>query len=78
MLEVILEYKSYESDYEIYMRGQAFKKQLKHYLEINPLPAGEKMGIICHSRFMTTQTCTHCEGTDENAEMKGYIWSNNC
>ena len=70
--------KTFETDFDIYNRGQAFKLFLKEYLNSNPLPAGEKLAVVCHSKFICSLTSTHVNGTDETSEMVNFKWLNNC
>lgn len=76
---------SYENEYEIWMRGQAFKKQIREFLSANPLPEGEKMAVVCHSMFICTLTGSHCDKVDDNGQddttnyaIHNYKWLNNC
>ena len=52
---------SFESDKDIFDRGQAFKKFIRAYLESNPLPEGEKLAVVCHSKFMCALNASHAE-----------------
>lgn len=78
MLETLTSCKSFETDFDIYNRGQSFKKYMKQYLAANPLPAGEKLGVVCHSKFICSLTSSHCDGTDESSKMFNFKWLNNC
>jgi len=51
---------------------------MREYITKNPLPAGEKLAIVCHSKFICSLTSSHCDGTDENSEMVNFKWLNNC
>lgn len=59
----------------MFNRAQAFKKFVRNYLTLNPLPLGEKLGIVCHSQFICGLTATHC---DENTAMVNFKYPENC
>lgn len=68
----------WENDLEIFNRGKEFKKFLKEYLTKNPLPTGEKLGIICHSKFICSLTSTNCIANDEKFELVNGALLKNC
>ena len=78
-IEVLLSYSdSYENDKDIFERGQAFKRFMKTYLEMHPLPEGEKLAIVCHSKFICSLTATHVEEQDGIPAMQNFTWLTNC
>lgn len=78
VLDALMSCKTFETDFDIYNRGQAFKLFLKEYLSNNPLPVGEKLAVVCHSKFICSLTSTHVNGIDEDSEMVNFKWLNNC
>lgn len=82
MLETFLSVgfdRSWETEQDIFNRGQVFKKFMREYITKNPLPAGEKLGIVCHSKFICALTSTHCTVSDDDkSKMVNYTWLNNC
>lgn len=70
--------KHFETDEEVFERGQAFKVFFRKYITANPLPAGEKLAIVCHSKFICSLTSSHTSGSGETARMVGYLWLKNC
>ncbi len=68
----------FETDEEIFHRGQAFKRFFRLYITANPLPAGEKLAIVCHSKFICSLTSSHTTGSGEASAMVDFQWLNNC
>lgn len=74
----LLKYKSFEDDQDIFERGQSFKRFIKAHLDAQPLPEGEKLAIVCHSKFICSLTASHVTVQDDSPQMSGFIWTNNC
>ena len=63
---------SFETDEDIFNRGLAFKRFIKEYLIKNPLPNGEKLAIVCHSKFICALTASHVTGEGDSSKMQNY------
>ena len=68
----------WENDFDIFNRCQVFKKFMREYITKNPLPAGEKLGIMCHSKFICALTSTDCIAKDNTFELANGVLVNNC
>jgi len=83
-IETMMDYKySFESDKDIYDRAQQFKQWLKSYLECRPLPEGEKVGFVCHSKFMSACQASGVEQQQDHEEHYeftpgSFTWPLNC
>jgi len=72
-MSVLMQFpKSYECEEDVYNRAQAFKKQMKAYFTANPLPKGEKMAVVCHSKFICALTSS---GVGDDGLMKDFKWA---
>jgi hypothetical protein len=78
LIDTLMATKTWESDFDIYNRGQTFKKFIRQYLLSSPLPVGEKLAIVCHSKFICSLTASGCKGDDEHSEMVDFKWLSNC
>lgn len=74
----LMSFNQFETDEEIYHRGQAFKRFFRQYITSNPLPASEKLAIVCHSKFICSLTSSHIAGEGDQSEMVNFKWLNNC
>jgi hypothetical protein len=68
----------FQTDEDIFNRGLAFKRFFKEYLSSNPVPAGEKIAIVCLCQFVCALTSTHFEGEGEKSVMIGCECLNHC
>ena len=59
LIETFMQFpNSFEADSDIYDRGQQFKRFIREHLKHNPLPEGEKIGVVSHSMFMMACTAS--------------------
>lgn len=79
-IESLLAFESFETDEDIYKRGQAFKRFFREYVTQNPLKEGDKLAVVCHSKFICALTSTHVKFDDEQkrSAMVNFKWLNNC
>ena len=67
MTPILLKYpNSFEREYDIYKRAQAFKAMIKEHLRSNPLGPGEKLAVVCHSKFIAAMTADSCDIPEPN------------
>lgn len=78
VIEVMMKHENFENSEDLFQRGKAFKRFLKEFLLLNPLPEGEKMAIVCHSMFIAALTCDHVDGFGEHSHLVHYTWLLNC
>ena len=49
----------------------------KEYERCNPLAAGKKYGVVCHSTLIATLTSDGEDPSDKRG-LKNYVWPGNC
>ena len=59
----------FETDRKLYERGVALQRWMKDHLARNPIPAGEKIAIVYHSRLIAAMYSTgvvpHPDGPED-------------
>lgn len=77
MMIAELPHGAFETEDELYARGQKVKQVCRDFLAAHPIKKNERVAVVCHSKLIASITADGVKGKGAAAKLNNFIWTKN-